>query len=123
MNLPHIQNDNLAEFLKKEDVIRETAAQIMKDFALFGIQILFSGKIESAYDELLEQLVSQINILLENDDKILLSVLYQVDISEKDLRKTKLDFPNYDQVEVIAHQIIARDLKKVLSRRYFKSKR
>ncbi len=123
MNLPNIQNDNLAEFLKKEDVIRETAAQIMKDFALFGIQILFSGKIESAYDELLEQLVSQINILLENDDKILLSVLYQVDISEKDLRKTKLDFPNYDQVEVIAHQIIARDLKKVLSRRYFKSKR
>jgi len=123
MNLPHIQNDNLAEFLKKEDVIRETAAQIMKDFALFGIQILFSGKIESAYDELLEQLVSQVNILLENDDKILLSVLYQVDISEKDLRKTKLDFPNYDQVEVIAHQIIARDLKKVLSRRYFKSKR
>lgn len=122
MNLPTIQNNNLAEFLNKEDIVRETAAQIMKDFALFGIQISFSGKIESAYDELLEQLVNQINTLLENDDKILLSVLYQVDISEKDLRKTKLDFPTYDQVEVIAHQIIARDLKKVLTRRYFKSK-
>jgi len=122
MDLPDIQNDNISEFLNKEDIIRETAAQIMKDFALFGIQISFSGKIESAYDELLEQLVNQINTLLENDDKILLSVLYQVDISERDLRKTKLDFPTYDQVEVIAHQIIARDLKKVLTRRYFKSK-
>ena len=122
MDLPNIQNNNLAEFLNKEDIIRKTAAQIMKDFALFGIKISFSGKIESAYDELLEQLVNQINTLLENDDKILLSVLYQVDISEMDLSKTKLDFPNYDQVEVIAHQIIARDLKKVLSRRYFKSK-
>jgi len=122
MNLPDLQNDNIAGFLNKEDIIRETAAQIMKDFALFGIELSFSGKIESAYDELLEQLVNQINTLLENDDKILLSVLYQVDISERDLRKTKLDFPTYDQVEVIAHQIIARDLKKVLTRRYFKSK-
>jgi len=59
--------------------------------------------------------------MLENDDKILLSVLYQVDISEKDLRKTKLDLPNYNQIEVIAHQIIFRDLKKVLTRRYFKA--
>lgn len=122
MELPDLRNDNIANFLNREDIIRETAAQIMKDFALFGIRISFSGKIESAYDELLEQLVNQISTLLEKDDKILLSVLYQVDISEKDLRKTKLDFPTYDQVEVIAHQIIARDLKKVLTRRYFKSK-
>ncbi len=122
MDLPNIQNSNIAEYLNKEDVIRETAAQIMKDFALFGIKITFSGKIESAYNELLEQLVHQISSLLENDDKILLSVLYQVDISEKDLGRTKQDFPNYNQVEVIAHQIIVRDLKKVLTRRYFKSK-
>ena len=122
MNLPDIRNDNLAEFLNKEDIIRETAAQIMKDFTLFGIQISFSGKIESAYDELLEQLVNQISTLLENDDKILLSVLYQIDIPEKDLKKTKLELPAYDQVEVIAHQIITRELKKVLTRRYFKTK-
>ena len=120
MNLPDIRNDNISEFLNREDIIKETIAQIMKDFALFGIQISFSGKIESAYDELLEQLVNQVSNLLENDDKILLSVLYQVDISEKDLSKTKLDFPNYDEIEIVAHQIIARDLKKVLTRRYFK---
>ncbi len=122
MDLPDIRSDNIAGFLNREDIIRETAAQIMKDFALFGIELSFSGKIESAYDELLEQLVNQISILLNNDNKILLSILYQVDISEKELKKTKLDFPTYDQVEVIAHQIIARDLKKVLTRRYFKSK-
>lgn len=121
MNLPNIQNSNIADFLNKEDVIRETVAQIMKDFALFSIKLTFSGKLETAYDELLKQLGSQITTMLENDDEILLSVLYQVDISEKDLRKTKLDLPNYNQVEVIAHQIIFRDLKKVLTRRYFKS--
>lgn len=54
MNLPDIRNDNIAEFLNREDIIRETVAQIMKDFDMFGIQISFSGKIESAYDELLE---------------------------------------------------------------------
>jgi len=58
MNLPNLQNSNIGDFLNKEDVVRETVAQIMKDFALFGIKLTFSGKVESAYDELLEQLVN-----------------------------------------------------------------
>ena len=120
MPLPKIQNNNVASFLNTPQLVQETASQIMKDFGLFSISITFSGNIENAYNELHEQLVQQIGILLVNDYQKLLSVLYQVDISNRDIEKTAEELPHYNEFEVIAHQIIVRDLKKVLTRYYFK---
>jgi hypothetical protein len=122
MELPKITNKNVSHYLNGNDVVLETAAQIMKDFGLFGMTISFSGNTDNAYNELHQQLIEQIAILLVKDYQRLLSVLYQVDISEKDIAQTELEFPNYNHIEVIAHQIIVRDLKKVLTRHYYKSK-
>ncbi|GET22329.1 hypothetical protein [Prolixibacter denitrificans] len=121
MNLPDIRNDNVAWFLDSAAVVQETAEQIMKDFAMFGITITFSGNTDQAYRELHEQLVDQIRHLLANDYQRLLSVLYQVDITQREITQAGLDLPDYNEMEVLAHQIIVRDLKKVLTRRYFKS--
>ncbi|GET25009.1 hypothetical protein [Prolixibacter sp. NT017] len=121
MNLPDIHNDNVARFLDSTAVVQETAEQIMKDFAMFGITITFSGNTDHAYHELHEQLVDQIRHLLTNDYQRLLSVLYQVDITQREITQAGLDLPDYNEMEVLAHQIIVRDLKKVLTRRYFKS--
>ena len=55
MDLVNLQNNNIEFFLNKEDIIQETAQQIMKDFGMFGIEITFSGNIENAYHELHEQ--------------------------------------------------------------------
>jgi len=120
MQLPDIQNKNVASFLQSEQLVQETADQIMKDFGLFSIVITFSGKLENAYNELHEQLIKQVSDLLVNDYQRLLSVLYQVDISDKEIEKAKLELPNYNDFEIIAHQIIVRDLKKVLTRHYFR---
>ncbi len=122
MNLPNIQANNIQSFLNKKEIILETIAQIQKDFAMFGVEVHFSGNTDEAYDELHHQLVDQVGFLLENKTELLMSVLYQVDISRKDIEKTHAEFPEYNEVELIAHQIIFRDLKKVLLRRYFKSK-
>ena len=122
MNLPDIQPNNIRKFLNKEEIIFETVEQIKKDFRMFGVEIHFSGNIDGAYNELLEQLVDQVGTLLINKTELLMSVLYQVDISQKDIARAHTEFPNYTDVEVIAHQIIFRDLKKVLFKRYFKSK-
>ncbi len=122
MGLPEVRNDNVASFLRHEDIVLETARQIMKDFGLFGVIITFSGNVKNAYSELHDQLTGQISVLLDRDYGKLLSVLYQVDISDKDIAKTTLELPQYSPVEIIAHQIIVRDLKKVLTRHYFKSK-
>lgn len=121
MGLPDIHSNNVQTYLDREEIILDTIAQIMKDFGMFGVEIHFSGDIGQAYQEMHQQLVGQIDRLLIDNSELLMSILYQVDVSDRDLARTQVDFPRYNQVEVIAHQIIFRDLKKVLFRRYFKS--
>ena len=122
MQFPQVRTNNISLHLNNEDIVLETVAQIMKDFGMFGISITFSGDICNAYFELHNQLVNQIGSLLGRDYNRLLSVLYQVDISEKDIAKSAEELPDYNPVEIIAHQIIVRDLQKVLTRHYFKAK-
>jgi len=121
MNLPDLQNNNLAYYLDKEDIVRDTAAQIMKDFGMFGIEITFSGDTKNAYEELHIQLVNQISLSLERDYSRLMAALYQVDITEKEIAKAARELPHYNDLEILAHQVIFRDLKKVLFRRYYKA--
>lgn len=122
MPLPQISNHNVSSFLIQADIVQETAEQIMKDFGMFGVEITFSGNIENAYNELHQQLIHQISVLIERNYELLLSVLYQVDITEREIARAEQELPHYNHVEIVAHQVIARDLKKVLLRRYFKAK-
>ena len=121
MNLPDITNNNVASFFDKETIVIQTAEQIMKDFGMFGVTITFSGNIEKAYNELHEQLTNQIAHLHSNNSQKLLSVLYQVDISKRQLEKSQQELPQYTYTELMAHEVIVRELKKVLMRQYFKS--
>ena len=122
MNLPQVTNTNVSDLLNRDEIVRETAEQIMKDFGMFGVEITFSGNAGQAYNELHGQLVEQIGLLLERNYDLLLSVLYQVDITDREIARAERDLPEYNHVEIVAHQVIVRDLKKVLLRRYFKSK-
>jgi len=122
MDFPQINNSNVSSYLDRSDIVQETAEQIMKDFGMFGVEITFSGDTSRAYDELHQQLISQITLLIERNYDLLLSVLYQVDITEREIARAEFELPHYNNVEIIAHQVIVRDLKKVLLRRYFKAK-
>lgn len=122
MDFPQVSNSNVEALLNKAEIVRQTAEQIMKDFGMFGVEISFSGNVEQAYQELHQQLVDQISRLIETNYDLLLSVLYQVDITEREMAKAQAELPHYTHIEVIAHQVIARDLKKVLLCRYFKMK-
>ena len=121
MEITKLNNSNIAEYLNKDYIVRRTAEQIMKDLNMFGINITFSGDVSHAYEELFAQLSEQISDLMSMNYSKLLSVLYQVDISEKDIYRAYAELPEYDDTEVIAHQIIVRDLKKVLTLEYFKT--
>jgi len=121
MELPQVSNNNVSGFLNQAEIVQETAEQIMKDFGMFGVEITFSGDTNNAYNELHQQLIDQISLLLERNYELLLSVLYQVDITDREIAKATRELPHYNQVEIIAHQVIVRDLKKVLLRRYFKN--
>lgn len=121
MDFPKVNNRNVDVLLCHEELVRETAGQIMKDFGMFGVEITFSGNVDTAYNELHQQLIGQIGELINRNYDLLVSVLYQVDISDRDIARTQAELPHYSHIEVVAHQVIVRDLKKVLLRRYFKA--
>jgi hypothetical protein len=121
MNLPQVNNNNVSQYLDQTEIVRETAEQIIKDFGMFGVEITFSGDTINAYHELHGQRVQQISFLLDRNYDLLLSVLYHVDITDREITKATRDLPEYTHLEIVAHQVIVRDLKKVLLRRYFKS--
>jgi hypothetical protein len=118
-SLPKLTNDRVQAFLNKAEIVQETAEQIMKDFGIFGLQITFSGNTEQAYLELHKQVSDQIESLIKNSYSTLISVLYRIDLSEEELKKGTKELPNYNPVEAMAHLIIVRELKKVLSRKYY----
>jgi hypothetical protein len=122
MELPQIRNDNVSQYLDRNEIVRDTASQIMKDFGMFGVEITFSGDVQNAYDELHRQLTEQIEGLIQTNYDKLLSVLYQVDITDREISRAEQELPHYSHIEIIAHQVIVRDLKKVLLRRYFKTR-
>lgn len=123
LGLPQVSNSNVSGLFTEAEIVQETAEQIMKDFGMFGVEITFSGDTNNAYNELHQQLIGQISLLLERNYELLLSVLYQVDITDSEIAKTTRELPHYNQVEIIAHQVIVRDLKKVLLRRYFRNQK
>lgn len=120
MNLPKIQHTNVKDFLNKEDIVRETVEQIIKDFENFGLEINFSGNLDNVYQELHGQVAAMIEVLSTGSSERLYSLLYRIDISDQSIIQAAQEFPGYNHVEVIAHQIIFRDLQKVLTRRYFR---
>lgn len=122
MEFPQVRNDNVSQFLNRDEIVLDTASQIMKDFGMFGVEITFSGEVQNAYDELHSQLTEQISELIQTNYDKLLSVLYQVDITDREIYRAEQELPHYSHIEIIAHQVIVRDLKKVLLRRYFKTR-
>jgi len=102
-------------------LIRETAERITKDFDLFGFVINFSGKEDTAYQELNDQLVPVFNNLLKSNRQKLMRMLYIIDISEEKLTSTIKKHPNVKMETIISHLVIERELQKVITRRYFKS--
>ena len=119
MSLPVVTKDNLDSYFNKEEYIRKTAEQIMKDFALFGVELTFSGDASQAYREMHDQLSLQIEELSGLEQEKLKSILYQVDITKKDVRAIQEGLHENSFNDLLAHQIILRELKKVVLRKYF----
>lgn len=117
-----ISQSQIERSKKEEKFVLLTAEQVRKDFAMFGMDVEFSGNVSFAYEELFNQLKVYIENLLSTNSEKLMSLLYQIDLSEKELSKKdpKLQFESIP--ELVTHKILERELKKVLIRTYFKEK-
>jgi hypothetical protein len=121
MNLPVITQQNIAQLLNKESFILNTIAQIQKDFGMYSIQINFDGNTATAYQQLMQQLGIEITKLLSIDKSKFQSILYRIDLSERHIQQALSKNFNLETNHTIAHEIIVRELKKVLTRFYFKN--
>lgn len=120
MKLPDYSNLKIEKYRDRAEIIRQVAAQIEKDFAQFGLEVQFSGDVNYAYDELFSQLKEHLIWLLDRDYHKLILLLYQIDLSEKQIITAELEYPDVPKSDLLAELIILRELKKVLIRNYFK---
>lgn len=110
-------------YKNKAEIIRQTVAQVVKDFAMFGMEINFSGNTEFAYQEMFIQLSNQVQQLLEYDSGKLSALLYQIDINEAHILESVTQHPEHSNVDIITELIIHRELKKVLFRNFYKNQK
>jgi len=120
MKLPDYNNLSIEPYRDREEIIRQVAAQIEKDFAQFGLEVQFSGDINYAYEELYSQLKEHLIWLMDRDYHRLILLLYQIDLNEKQVIQAELKYPDVPKSDLLAELVILRELRKVLIRNYFK---
>jgi hypothetical protein len=108
------------KFKFNEQVIRETAAQVIKDFTSFGMQVSFPADLHFAYDDLFAQLKPIIGDLLQANPEKLAALLYHIDIDEK--KTNRPGILNMSYHEWLTGLILEREFIKVLTRHYFRIK-
>jgi len=117
-----ISRSQIERSKREEKFVLLTAEQVRKDFAMFGLEIDFSGQAALAYDELFDQLTRHVAYLLDHNYEKLMSLLYQIDLGQKELQEAGQTNTYSTVAELIAHMILERELKKVLMRTYFKER-
>lgn len=122
-NAEILEKLDIEVYKNKAEIIRQTVAQVVKDFAMFGMEINFSGNTEFAYQEMFIQLSNQVQQLLEYDSGKLSALLYQIDINEAHILESVTQHPEHSNVDIITELIIHRELKKVLFRNFYKNQK
>jgi len=106
---------SIQPYLTDIGMLNQTVEQIKKDFSFFSLAVHFSGNKDTAYQELCDQILPLIRELMDKDHQKLLSLLYRVDINEKELGLTnKQEAPQH-----LTGLIIKRCLQKVVLRKLF----
>ena len=108
----------IEKFKLNEQIIRDTAVQVIKDFASFGMEVTFPGDISYAYESLFLQLKHKVSELLEREPEKLSALLYQIDLDESRLKSEPGLITEH---EYISRMILEREFLKVLTRYYFKN--
>lgn len=120
--LPQLNRQALQQACSREDLIRKTAAQIIKDFAEFGLEVSFSGDVHNFYEELFGQMKPHIQSVLSEHYTRFLNFLYRIDVTEKQVAHYQREMNDASYEDALTELIIHREMKKVMIREYFKAK-
>jgi len=110
---------DLSVYHNQLTLINATAAQVQKDFQLYGEEIIFVEGTSSPYDQLFDQVKPIIFRMLELDSTRFFSLLYAIDVEENKIKELLLGTKDSDVANELTHLILERELLKVLSRQIF----
>lgn len=118
-NLPTGSESGLPEkWDEHPDLIAKILAQVEKDFALQGLSL--SLKTEShVYPEIVALLAKKMEAIDLVHSGKLAAILYQIDLSEKELRNELPETSANRLYFVLADKVIKRCFQKVLTRKFF----
>ena len=119
MNIPSLSD--LSAYYSRTDLLEKVVEQLKKDFNWFSFEITFTGKDESPYQELYNQILPLIDELLNDDYPKLMAMLYRIDIEEDFLNRKLKENSHADTDEIIADLILKRELQKVIIREMYSS--
>ena len=101
------------------EVVRNTAAQMIRDFGMFGVEITFSGKPETAYQELLSQTEPALSKLYNENRSSFMALLYRIDVSEKKVNELLQVEKKPAFFSKLAEVVVEREFMKALIRKLF----
>jgi hypothetical protein len=102
------------------EVVRDTAEQVIRDFGVWGLEIRFSGNHDSAYDELLTQLIPVLGKLYAADPGAFMALLYRIDVDEGKVKKIGQTSNNQKFIIKLSELVLEREFMKVLTRKLFR---
>lgn len=111
------------EYIEDESIILETAQQIIKDFRLYEMEILFEGKTETPYQILFDQIKPWISDMVSTNLPGLFSLLYTIDVPDHWWKNVRDESDPEIIAGVFTDIIIKRELLKVLTRMKFRQGR
>jgi hypothetical protein len=119
--MPQLNRQALQQACGREDLIRKTAAQIIKDFAEFGFEVSFSGDVEGFYNEVFAQMKEHIVVIMGEHYSQFLNFLYRIDVTEEQVAVYQREMGDVSYEDALTELIIHREMKKVMIREYFKA--
>lgn len=120
MELP-LSNSDIERYERSFDLLQEVVTQLNRDFQLNGFEVEFSGRTESAYQELTRQLVPVIDYMLENQADRFWNLLYSIDLDETKV-KDALFGKDTNSIQLLTDLILKRELQKVVIRNFYSGK-
>lgn len=119
MTKPELTNTQIESYRHDLEIIRNTAQQVIKDFALFGIELVFTGNPENAYEVLKEQLTPIVDDLQKDKPSVFRALLYRIDVDEKKVNQVIRNSSGTYRAELLSNLILEKEFMKTLYRKLF----
>ena len=109
---------DITPYLQQPDILDETVKQIIKDFNMVDIT-LHSFPNAVSYQELFTAVFPHIEKLVNDNSDRFHALMYRIDISESQIKKTFEQTQDQSFSHVITDMILKREVQKVVLRKTF----